>query len=110
MTRPVVYNVNTFPLAAGVFQPFTLAPEVAARLMSDSSAVMAINALTFKRTKLAGIRQPQPPGGQAGRRSGPFREAGRGSGDMSGPMRSAEMMASPSAQEQIRMAVPGLVA
>ena len=78
--------------------------------MSDSSAVMAINALTFKRTKLAGIRQPQPPGGQAVRRSGPFREAGRGSVDMSGPMRSAEMTASPFAQEQIRMAVPGLVA
>ena len=71
--------------------------------------MMAINALTFKR-KLAGIRQPQPPGGQAFRRSGPFREAGRGSGDMSGSMRSAEMTASLFAQEQIRMAVPGLVA
>jgi Cu2+-exporting ATPase len=50
--------VIAFPLAAGVFYPFVLSPEVAALSMSGSSAVVAINALMLKRTKLAGIRQP----------------------------------------------------
>jgi Cu2+-exporting ATPase len=54
----VGYNVIAFPLAAGVFYPFVLSPEVAALSMSGSSAVVAINALMLKRTKLAGIRQP----------------------------------------------------
>ncbi|MDP3841556.1 MAG: heavy metal translocating P-type ATPase [Oxalobacteraceae bacterium] len=54
----VGYNVIAFPLAAGVFYPFTLSPEVAALSMSGSSAVVAINALMLKRTRLAGIRQP----------------------------------------------------
>ncbi|MEO6068544.1 MAG: copper-translocating P-type ATPase [Gemmatimonadales bacterium] len=54
----VGYNVIAFPLAAGVFYPFTLSPEIAALSMSGSSAVVAINALMLKRTKLAGIRQP----------------------------------------------------
>jgi len=53
----VGYNVIAFPLAAGVFYPFTLSPEIAALSMSGSSAVVAINALLLKRTKLAGIRQ-----------------------------------------------------
>jgi len=53
----VGYNVIAFPLAAGVFYPFTLSPEIAALSMSGSSAVVAINALMLKRTKLAGIRQ-----------------------------------------------------
>ena len=55
----VGYNVIAFPLAAGVFYPFTLSPEIAALSMSGSSAVVAINALMLKRTKLAGIRSPQ---------------------------------------------------
>ncbi|MDP2027978.1 cation-translocating P-type ATPase [Sulfuriferula sp.] len=54
----VGYNVIAFPLAAGVFYPFTLSPEIAALAMSGSSALVAINALMLKRTRLAGIRQP----------------------------------------------------
>ena len=64
----VGYNVIAFPLAAGVFYPFTLSPEIAALSMSGSSAVVAINALMLKRTKLAGIkraRSPGPPGAVA---------------------------------------------
>ena len=53
----VGYNVIAFPLAAGVFYPFTLSPEIAALSMSGSSAVVAINALMLKRTRLAGIRR-----------------------------------------------------
>ncbi|MEO7335659.1 MAG: heavy metal translocating P-type ATPase, partial [Caldimonas sp.] len=56
----VGYNVVAFPLAAGVFYPFTLSPEVAALSMSGSSAVVAINALLLKRTKLSGTERPQP--------------------------------------------------
>jgi len=56
----VGYNTIAFPLAAGVFYPFTLSPEVAALSMSGSSAIVAINALMLKRTKLAGIRSPAP--------------------------------------------------
>jgi Cu2+-exporting ATPase len=51
----VGYNVIAFPLAAGVLFPFTLSPEIAALSMSGSSAVVAINALLLKRTKLTGI-------------------------------------------------------
>jgi Cu2+-exporting ATPase len=59
----VLYNVIAFPLAAGVLYPIMLSPEVAALAMSGSSAIVAINALMLKRTKLAGItrhstRQP----------------------------------------------------
>ena len=43
------------PISAGVLYPFTLSPEIAALSMSGSSAVVAINALLLKRTKLAGI-------------------------------------------------------
>ena len=60
----VGYNMIAFPLAAGVFYPFTLSPEVAALSMSGSSAIVAINALLLKRTKLAGIKQVRPPGAQ----------------------------------------------
>jgi Cu2+-exporting ATPase len=56
----VGYNVIAFPLAAGVFYPFTLSPEVAALSMSGSSAIVAINALMLKRTRLAGIRSLHP--------------------------------------------------
>ena len=54
----VGYNAIAFPLAAGVFYPFVLSPEVAALSMSGSTLVVAINALMLKRTKLAGIHQP----------------------------------------------------
>jgi Cu2+-exporting ATPase len=61
----VGYNVIAFPLAAGVFYPFTLSPEIAALSMSGSSAVVAINALMLKRTKLAGIKSARSPGVQS---------------------------------------------
>ena len=52
----VACNVMAFPMAAGVFYPFTISPEVAALAMSGSSALVAVNALMLKRTRLAGIR------------------------------------------------------
>jgi len=52
----VGYNVVAFPLAAGVFHPFLLSPEIAALAMSGSSALVAFNALLLKRTNLEGIR------------------------------------------------------
>jgi Cu2+-exporting ATPase len=52
----VGYNVIAFPLAAGVLYPFLLSPTIAAIAMSGSSALVAINALLLKRTKLTGIR------------------------------------------------------
>lgn len=51
------YNLIAFPLAAGVFYPVLLSPEVAALAMSGSSALVAINALLLKRTRLEGIGQ-----------------------------------------------------
>ncbi|MEO5323001.1 heavy metal translocating P-type ATPase [Mesorhizobium sp. CC13] len=51
----VAYNVVAFPLAAGVLYPVLLSPEVAALAMSGSSAIVAVNALMLKRTRLAGI-------------------------------------------------------
>ena len=45
-----------FPLAAGVLYPFTLSPAVAALAMSGSFALVAINALMLKRTRLAQSR------------------------------------------------------
>ena len=58
----VAYNVIAFPLAAGVLFPFLLGPAIAALAMSGSTAVVAINALLLKRTKLAGLHRP---GGEA---------------------------------------------
>lgn len=59
----VGYNVIAFPLAAGVLYPFTLSPEVAALSMSGSSAIVAVNALMLKRTRLAGItKHGEEPG------------------------------------------------
>jgi Cu2+-exporting ATPase len=52
----VAYNVIAFPAAAGVFYPLVISPEVAALAMSGSSALVAINALLLKRTRLEGIR------------------------------------------------------
>jgi Cu2+-exporting ATPase len=56
----VGYNTIAFPLAAGVFYPFTLSPEVAALSMSGSSAIVAINALMLKRMRLTGIQRSKP--------------------------------------------------
>ncbi len=53
----VGYNVIAFPIAAGVFYPFVLSPQIAALAMSGSSALVAINALLLKRTRLEGIRR-----------------------------------------------------
>ena len=52
----VGYNVIAFPAAAGAFYPFVISPEVAALAMSGSSALVAVNALLLKRTRLEGIR------------------------------------------------------
>ncbi|TIV09124.1 MAG: HAD family hydrolase, partial [Mesorhizobium sp.] len=41
----VAYNVVAFPMAAGVFYPLVISPEVAALAMSGSSALVAVNAL-----------------------------------------------------------------
>ena len=57
----VGYNVIAFPLAAGVFYPFVLSPEVAALSMSGSTLVVAVNALMLKRIKLAGIKSARAP-------------------------------------------------
>ncbi len=53
----VGYNVIAFPLAAGALYPVLLGPSIAALAMSGSSALVAINALMLKRTKLTGIRR-----------------------------------------------------
>ncbi len=46
------YNLIAFPLAAGVFYPFLLSPEIAALAMSGSSILVAINALLLKRARI----------------------------------------------------------
>ena len=51
----VGYNVIAFPLAAGALYPVLLSPEIAALAMSGSSALVAINALMLKRTRLGGV-------------------------------------------------------
>ncbi len=56
----VAYNVAAFPLAAGVFYPITVSPEVAALAMSGSTVLVAINALLLKRTRLEGIHAHGP--------------------------------------------------
>jgi Cu2+-exporting ATPase len=57
----VGYNVVAFPVAAGVFYPVTISPEIAALAMSGSSLLVAVNALLLKRAKLAGLRKPSAP-------------------------------------------------
>ena len=57
----VGYNVIAFPAAAGVFYPFMVSPEVAALAMSGSSALVAVNALLLKRTRLEGIHSMRVP-------------------------------------------------
>jgi Cu2+-exporting ATPase len=49
------YNVIAFPLAAGVFYPFLLSPEIAALSMSGSSVIVAANALLLKWARLEGF-------------------------------------------------------
>ena len=56
----VAYNVVAFPAAAGVFYPYVVSPEVAALAMSGSSALVAVNALLLKRTRLEGIVNAHP--------------------------------------------------
>jgi Cu2+-exporting ATPase len=56
----VAYNVIAFPAAAGVFYPYVVSPEVAALAMSGSSALVAVNALLLKRTRLDGIAKAHP--------------------------------------------------
>ena len=56
----VAYNVIAFPLAAGVFYPLLLSPEIAALAMSGSSALVAMNALLLKWTRLSGIGRMKP--------------------------------------------------
>ncbi|AIT79174.1 ATPase P [Novosphingobium pentaromativorans US6-1] len=51
----VAYNVIAFPAAAGVFYPLVISPELAALAMSGSSALVAVNALLLKRTRLEGV-------------------------------------------------------
>jgi len=57
----VAYNVIAFPAAAGVFYPLVISPEVAALAMSGSSALVAVNALLLKRTRLEGVHSSQVP-------------------------------------------------
>jgi len=57
----VGYNVIAFPAAAGVFYPLVVSPEVAALAMSGSSALVAVNALLLKRTRLEGIHSMRVP-------------------------------------------------
>jgi Cu2+-exporting ATPase len=56
----VAYNVVAFPAAAGVFYPLVISPEVAALAMSGSSALVAVNALLLKRTRLEGVGRGRP--------------------------------------------------
>jgi Cu2+-exporting ATPase len=56
------YYVIAFPLAAGVFHPLLLSPEIAALAMSGSSVLVAVNALLLKRTRL---EETGPSGGAA---------------------------------------------
>ena len=59
----VAYNVVAFPVAAGVFYPFTISPEIAALSMSGSSVLVALNALLLKFVRLEGIRRPDAVSG-----------------------------------------------
>ena len=61
----VGYNVVAFPLAAGTLYPLLLSPEIAAIAMSGSSALVAINALMLKRTRLEGISRAEMEGSPA---------------------------------------------
>lgn len=71
----VGYNVVAFPLAAGVFYPFLLSPEIAALAMSGSSALVAINALLLKRLRLHESPPAAAADGGAGKLPGRMVEA-----------------------------------
>jgi Cu2+-exporting ATPase len=50
-----IYNLLAIPVAAGVFYPslgWSLRPEISALLMSASSIIVALNAVSLRRTKL----------------------------------------------------------
>jgi len=50
-----VYNVLAIPVAAGVFYPsfgWSLRPEIAALLMSASSIIVALNAVSLRRARI----------------------------------------------------------
>jgi P-type Cu2+ transporter len=70
------YNLIAFPLAAGVFYPFLLNPEIAALAMSGSSALVAVNALLLKRTRLEGVGAAGPTE-LAGQQSFPIAQPNR---------------------------------
>lgn len=53
----IAYNAVAFPIAAGVFYPFTNSPEIAALSMSGSSAIVVMNALLLKRVPLSAPRE-----------------------------------------------------
>ena len=57
----VGYNTIAFPIAAGVFFPLTISPEIAALSMSGSSALVAINALLLKRLRLDPVEHRVAP-------------------------------------------------
>ena len=59
----VAYNVVAFPVAAGVFYPFTISPEIAALSMSGSSVLVALNALLLKTVRVTD--EPAPAGSAA---------------------------------------------
>jgi len=48
----VGYNTIAFPIAAGLFYPFILSPEIAALSMSGSTVIVALNALALKWTRI----------------------------------------------------------
>jgi Cu2+-exporting ATPase len=52
----VGYSVVAFPVAAGVFYPLTISPEIASIAMSGSSLLVAANALLLKRASIAGLK------------------------------------------------------
>ena len=59
----VGYNTIAFPIAAGLLYPsigLLLRPEIAALTMAGSSLLVAVNALSLKRTRLPGIRNTRP--------------------------------------------------
>ncbi len=74
----VGYNVIAFPLAAGVLYPFLLGPSIAAIAMSGSSALVAVNALMLKRTKLTGISRRSTKKANTAPATRATRAAGRG--------------------------------
>ncbi|ARU18220.1 heavy metal translocating P-type ATPase [Croceicoccus marinus] len=65
----VAYNVIAFPVAAGVLYPLIISPAVAAIAMSGSSALVAVNALLLKRTRMEGIGRSVAESGESDRSS-----------------------------------------